>query len=30
MFPFLFIKVKKAAADLQDAHMTHLHNASQA
>ena len=29
-FPFLFMEVKKAAADLQDAFLTNLHNASQA
>ena len=29
-FPFLFLEVKKAGADLQDAYMTNLHNASQA
>lgn len=29
-FPFLFMEVKKAGADLQDAYMTNLHNASQA
>lgn len=29
-FPFLFIEVKKAAADLQDAEMANLHSASQA
>ena len=29
-FPFLFMEVKKAASDLQDAYMANLHNASQA
>ncbi|MCJ1251132.1 hypothetical protein MMC30_008363 [Trapelia coarctata] len=29
-FPFLFMEVKKAAADLQDAEMANLHSASQA
>lgn len=29
-FPFLFMEVKRAAADLQEAYMTNLHNASQA
>ena len=29
-FPFLFMEVKKAAADLQDAYLANLHNASQA
>ncbi len=29
-FPFLFMEVKKAGADLQEAHITNLHSASQA
>ena len=29
-FPFLFIEVKRAGADLEEAYMTNLHNASQA
>ncbi|MCJ1258043.1 hypothetical protein MMC24_005872 [Lignoscripta atroalba] len=29
-FPFLFMEVKKAASDLQEAYMANLHNASQA